>query len=89
MFVIITVLVVLGGIPDVAFAKHHKTSLKKEDNQDDPGRKVPCLVHGVQQMVRSEGVCKDFNGTVVTGKTPQGVTAVSKKKIAEQKIQSP
>jgi hypothetical protein len=93
MFVIIPTLIVLLGISDVAFAKHHHHS-KKEDNQDNKdnkdnkGRKVPCLVQGVQQMVKSEDVCKDFNGTVVTDKTPQGVTAVSKEKITEQKIQS-
>jgi hypothetical protein len=85
MFVIIPALAVLLGASDVAFAKHHKTSLKKPDTQDDQGRKVPCLVHGVQQMVRTEDVCKDFNGTVVTGKSPQEATAVSKEKIAEQK----
>ena len=88
MFIIIAAFVLLSGIPGVAFAKHH-THVNKEDNQDNKdnnGRKVPCLVNGVQQMVRSEGVCKDFNGTVVTGKNPQGVAAVSKEKTAEQKI---
>ena len=88
MFVIIPAFVVLLGISGVAFAKHHQHFTKEDtqDNKDNVGRKVPCLVNGVQQMVRSEAVCKDFNGTVVAAKTPQGTTAVSKEEIPERKI---
>jgi hypothetical protein len=88
MFIILPALAVLLGISDVAFAKHHN-HFKKEDNQDNPGRKVPCLVRGVQQMVKSEEVCKDFNGTVVTDKIPPEAKAVSKEKSTEQKTQNP
>jgi len=86
IFVIIPTLIFLLGISDVAFAKHHHHH-KNEDNKDDSGRKVPCLVEGVQQMVGTEDVCKDFGGTVVTDKTLQKVTAASKEKITAQKIQ--
>ncbi|GEM_PF-6829272 len=87
IFVIISTLVVLLGISDVAFAKHQH-NYKAQDNKNDVGRKVPCLINGVQQMVRTENVCKDFNGTIVTPKTSQVVTAVPKGKITTQKIQS-
>ena len=79
-------LIALFGISGTAFAKHHHHS-KNENNKDDNERKVPCLVKGVQQMVSTEDVCKDFDGTVVTKKTPQKATTESKKKITTQKIQ--
>jgi len=81
---------VLLGISETAFAKHHHPYKKEDDqdNKDNEGRKVACFVNGVKQMVKSENVCKDFNGIVMTDKTPQGATAVSKEKITEQKTQS-
>ena len=82
----VVMLIALLGISGTAFAKHHHRYMK-EDNKADQGRKVPCLVKGVQQMVRTEDVCKDFDGTVVTDKTSQGVTAVSVGKVTAQKIQ--
>lgn len=84
--IMVVMLIALFGISGTAFAKHHHHH-KNEDNKDDNGRKVPCLVKGVRQMVKTEDVCKDFDGTVVTDKTPQGGTAVSKEKIIAQKIQ--
>ena len=87
IFVIIPILVVLLGISDIAFAKHHHHH-KKEDNKDDNGRKVPCLVKGVQQMVKTEEVCKDFGGTVVADKTSPKAMTEANKKITVQKIQS-
>ena len=90
MFVIMTALIVLVGISDVAFAKHHRHTFKKEeDNKEDKERKVACLVNGVRQMVKTETVCKDFNGTVVIDKTPEAATSVSKEKITPQKTENP
>ncbi len=89
IFVIILTLSILLGISDVAFAKHHHSKkAEAPNNKEDQGRKVTCLVKGVPQMVRTEGVCKDFNGTVVPEKTPPGATAVPEKKITAQKIES-
>ena len=91
MFVIIPALAVLLAISDVAFAKRHHTSLKKDglDDEDHKGRNVACLVNGVKQMVRTEDVCKDFNGTVITEKDPQGTPAVPKEKTTGQKTPAP
>ena len=86
IFVIIPALIVLLGISDVAFAKHHHSQIK--DNKQNKRNEVPCLVKGVQQMVKSENVCKDFNGTVMSGKALQGGTTVSKGEITVKKTQS-
>ena len=87
--VVIAALMILLGMSDVAFAKHHHSKkADAPDKKDDKGRKVTCLVKGVPQMVRTEGVCKDFNGTVVPDKTPPGATVVPEKKITAQKIES-
>ena len=60
IFVIIPAFIVLFGISGVAFAKHH------HQTKDRKADKVPCLVEGVQKMVKSEDACKDLKGTIVT-----------------------
>jgi len=89
MFVFIPVFVVSLGISGVAFAKHHQHQYKGADNKEDKGRNVPCLVNGAQLMVKSESVCKDFNGTVVPEKTSQEATVVSKPAVTVQKNTKP
>ena len=81
--VIIPTLIILLGFSNIAFAKHHH-----HHKEDDKKNKVPCLVKGVQQMVKSENACKDLKGTIVTDKTPQEATTESEKKMTVRKIQS-
>lgn len=83
VWIVGVVFVGLLGISGTAFAKHHHHH-KKEDQEN----KVPCLVKGVQQMVKSEDACKELKGTLVNAKTPQDAIAESKKKITVQKLQS-
>ena len=76
IFVIIPALIVLLGISDVAFAKHHHSQIK--DNKQNKRNEVPCLVKGVQQMVKSEDVCKDLKGTIVADQNSHDKKAESK-----------